>query len=235
MIKFNLVTFSPSKNGNLANYSLNPEKGLLMLRYPKYINMIKKKFGDESEIMVEELLQRSYWTASELMTKVQNRLCKNNQTINFSELKEKLICLVTAKYVVRVPHCDNEEKPVPQLITEDNDLHILSQLNVTELATAKTQNLKNLSDKSVYWTINFDRFHQDMRDKVIVNAFIRKFDDNVGKLVEFMLQQMYIRTEPWADVSNPIPILAIKDIVKKQKNLSHLNAFFDQYMTVIGK
>nr|CAH7712817.1 unnamed protein product [Callosobruchus chinensis] len=44
---------------------------------------------------------------------------------------------------------------------------------------------------------------------------------------------MYIRTEPWADVSNPIPLLEIKDLVRKQANLKLLNTFFDQYVNVI--
>lgn len=228
------MVFSPSKNENLANYTLLPDKVLLMLRYPKYINMIKKRFGDESEMIVEELLQRSYWTASELLMKVYDRCSKNNQNINFTELKDKLICLITAKYLIRLPHSDGEEKSIPQLVTDDSELNLVSMVNVNELVIAQTTNVNNFSDKNIYWTISFDRFHQDMRDKVIVDAFVKKFDENVGKLVEFMLQQMYIRTEPWADISNPIPILVIKDLVKRQKNLNQLNAFFDQYMTVIG-
>lgn len=208
---------------------------MLMLRYPKYINMIKKRFDDESEIMVEELLQRGYWTASELLLKVQNRLTKNNQTISFNELKDKFVCLVTAKYFTKLPDYENEEKPASEVRTDDNESAVLSQIQVNELVTAQTTKVKNFSDKSIYWTVNFDRLHQDMRDKVIVNAFVKKFDENVGKLVEFMLHQMYIRTEPWADVSNPIPILAIKDTVKRQKHLNQLNVFFDQYMTVIGR
>lgn len=197
--------------------------------------MIKKRFGDESEMIVEELLQRGYWTGSELLLKVYERIIKNNQNVTFNALKEKLVCLVTAKYLIRIPHSDNEEKPVPHLITDGDELKILSQINVNELVTAQSTTVKHFSDKNIYWTVNFDRFHQDMRDKVIVNAFIKKFDENVGKLVEFMLQQMYIRTEPWLDVSNPIPILVIKDMVKKQKNLNQLYIFFDQYLSIIGK
>lgn len=235
MIKYNLVSFSPSKNENLANYTLIPDRGLLILRYPKYINLIKKKFGDESEIIIEEILQRGYWTASSVLLKVHDRLSKNNHNVNFLELKEKFVCLVTAKYLIKVPHNEHDKKPVPQEANDDNGLGVLSQLNVSELVKAGTSNARNFSDKNTYWMINFDRFHQDMRDKVIVNAFTRKFDENVGKLVEFMLQQMYIRTDPWADISNPIPILVIKDIVRKHKNVNQLNVFFDQYINVIGK
>lgn len=182
-------------------------------------------------MLVEELLQRSYWTASELLLKVYERLCKNNHNTSFNDLKEKFDCLVTAKYLIRLPHADSEEKPMTNYIKEDSGSK--AKINLNEIIMAYNTKVKNFSDKNVYWTVNFDRFHQDMRDKLIVNAFIKKFDANVGTLVEFILQQMYIRTEPWVNVSNPIPILDVKDIVKKQK-LNELSAFFDQYLTIIG-
>lgn len=58
LIKYDLVTFKPNKNENLANYALNSGNVLLMLRYPKYLHHIKKLFGDESEVIIEEILQR---------------------------------------------------------------------------------------------------------------------------------------------------------------------------------
>lgn len=45
---------------------------------------------------------------------------------------------------------------------------------------------------------------------------------------------MYIRTNPWAEVCNPIPALEIKDILKKQASQSLALAFFDQYLSTIG-
>lgn len=206
-----------------------------MLRYPKYINLIKKRFGDESEIIVEELLQRGYWTASNVLLKVHNRLSKSNHIVNFHDLKDKFVCLVNAKYLMQISHNYQDDKPLSQLVTEDMELNVLSKINVNDLVKAQTSNVRKFLDKNIFWTINFDRFHQDMRDKVIVNAFTRKFDENVGMLVDFILQQMYVRTDPWADISNPIPVLVIRDIVRKHKNLNQLNIFFDQYINFIGK
>lgn len=60
MIKYRLVSFKPNKNENVANYTLLADNVLLMLRYPKYLNLTKKQFGDESEMIIEEVLQRGF-------------------------------------------------------------------------------------------------------------------------------------------------------------------------------
>ncbi|XP_018579458.1 DNA-directed RNA polymerase III subunit RPC3 [Anoplophora glabripennis] len=233
LIKYRLVTFSPNRNENIANYTINAENVLLMLRYPKYINLIKKKFGDESEMIIEEILQRSYWTASEIILKVDQRLSKSvENTVTLGQLKDKFVSLVTAKYLVRMPYSE-EDKPVPNLVIKDKELHLIPEIDIKQIVNAKTGQPYNYTDKNIYWTVNFDRFHQDMRDKIIVTAFTRKFDENAGELVKLLLQRMYIRTQPWADISNPVPILEIKDLLKKQNTFPQLNAFFDQYVNVI--
>ncbi|XP_072386511.1 DNA-directed RNA polymerase III subunit RPC3 [Diabrotica undecimpunctata] len=234
LIKYQLVTFVPNQNENLANYCIKPDKVLLMLRYPKYINLIKKKFGDASEMIIEEYLLRSYIPASEALIKIHERLSKNNENnVSFGQLKNEFIALINAKYLIKLPHNEQEDKPVPKLFLNEKDMHILPPIDVNLLVKANSGEQVAFPDKDIYWQINFDRFHQDMRDKIIFTAFTKKFDENAGEVVKMLLQQMYIRTEPWADVSNPIPILEIKDMVKKQKNLSQLNAVFDQYINVI--
>lgn len=197
--------------------------------------MIKKRFGDDCEMIIEEVLQRGYWTASELISKVSDRLTKNNQNVSLSELKDKFISLATATYLIRMPYNEDEEKPVPRLKIDERELHAAPTININDLVAAKQTGVKNFSDKGIYWTVNFDRFHQDMRDKIIVTAFTRRFDENAGELIKFLLQQMYVSTKPWVDVSNPIPILAIKEMVRRQPNLPELNTYFDDYVKVIGK
>ncbi|XP_056647996.1 DNA-directed RNA polymerase III subunit RPC3 isoform X1 [Diorhabda sublineata] len=235
LIKYQLVTFVPNQNENLANYIIKPEKVLLMLRYPKYINLIKKKFGDTSEMIIEEYLQRSYIIASEALLKVNERLSKNNEnTVSFAQLKNEFLTLINAKYLIRLPQNTQEEKPVPVIVLDDKDVDVqLPLIDVNLFLRAQSGEQVVFPDKDIYWQINFDRFHQDMRDKSIFTAFAKKFDENAGEFVKILLQQMYIRTQPWADISNPVPILEIKDVARKQKNLNQLNAFFDQYVSVI--
>lgn len=207
-----------------------------MLRYPKYINMIKKKFGDTSEMIIEELLQRSYITATEALLKVHERLTKNgDNVVSFSQLKNKFVSLVNAKYLIRLPVNEDTDKPVPKLVSNEKEMHILPPIDLNLIQKFKSAENVTFPDNDIYWQVNFDRFHQDMRDKIIVSAFTKKFDENAGELIKMLLQQMYIRTEPWVDVSNPIPILEIKDLARKQKSLGQLNTFFDQYVNIIGR
>lgn len=225
----------PNRNESVANYTLKPDRILLMLRYPKYNNLIKKQFGDETEMIVEEVLHRGYCTASELLLKVMERLRKTKEEpVSFSQLKENFQSLVTAHYLQRMPY-SKEDKPVPKLEVLEHELYTMPEIDIKVLANIEAGNetIDNIPDKDVYWGANFDRFHQDMRDKVIVTAFTRKLDENAGEFVRLLLRQMYIRTQPWADLSNPVPILEIKDIVKRQDTHKELIAYFDQYVNVI--
>ncbi|XP_008192282.2 DNA-directed RNA polymerase III subunit RPC3 [Tribolium castaneum] len=235
LIKYRLVTFTPNRNENVANYTLQHERVLLMLRYAKYINLIKKKFGTECELIMEELLQRSYWTASELILKVIERLKKDhNKNVTILALREKFFSLLAAQYLIRLPY-SMEDKPVPSLVIKETEQFAPPTIDFKQIALVQSNKapVDSLPDQGVYWTVNFDRFHQDMRDKLIVNAFIKKFDENAGEFVRLLLQQMYIRTQPWAEVSNPVPIVEIRDLVRKQATHQHLLAFFDQYVNVL--
>ncbi|XP_066146496.1 DNA-directed RNA polymerase III subunit RPC3 isoform X1 [Euwallacea fornicatus] len=235
LIKFRLVTFKPNKNENLANYMLDAENVLLMLRYPKYLNHTKQHFGDESEMIIEEILQRGYWTASELILKVYQRLSKNkDKSPIMSNIKDKLVYLITSKYLQRIPY-SKEELPVPNLIVKEDEMHVLPPLDTKILIAFQNDKSVILPDKNVYWTVKFDRFHQDMRDKIIVNSCARKFDENAAEIVKLFLRQMYIRTDPWADVSSLIPAIEIKDILKKQAGSSPALAFFEQYLSILDQ
>ncbi|RZB38677.1 DNA-directed RNA polymerase III subunit RPC3 [Asbolus verrucosus] len=235
LIKYRLVTFQANRNENLANYTLQHDRILLMLRYPKYINLIKKKFGNECEMIVEEILQRSYWTASEVIMKVIERLKKDhNKVVTILSLREKFLTLLRAQYLGRLPY-SQDDKPVPTLVITEIDHNTPPNIDPKQISLVQSNKatVESLPDNGIYWTINFDRFHQDMRDKLIVNAFTKRFDENGGEFVRLLLQQMYIRTTPWAEVSNPVPIVEIRDIVRKQATHQHLLAFFDQYVNVL--
>lgn len=204
-----------------------------MLRYPKYISFVKVAFGDEAEWMLKEILQRGYITASEVLLRVAKKLEKDERPVSLSILRDKFNSMVVAKYLKRVPTC-NEEKPVPILNVKDADLFSLPSIDIPQLSAARKGSTEAREDAGIYWMPNFDRFHQDMRDKIIVDAIARKFDDNVAELMRVLLQKMYIRTEPWVDYSNPIPIVEVKDLIKKLNTRPQLVAFFDQYVSILG-
>lgn len=223
LIKYQLVEFSRnSRNENTANYKINPDVILLMLRYPKYINLIKRKFGEIAETLLEETLQNGYATASELIVQTADKLRKDgNSSVSVTEIREKLQSLLIAKYLKKIPKPVEGEKAVPEFeVKEEN-------VDVKALSSGEEQ------DDCVYFSVNFDRFHQDMRDSLIVDAIGNKFDKNAGELMRIFLQQMYIRTEPWAETSNPIPVVEVRDLVKKYNTFPELVAYFEQYVSLL--
>lgn len=234
LIKYGLVSFKPNKNEVLANYSLLSNRVFLMIRYPKYINLIKKKFGKDGEILLEELLQRGYANAYDLIISTYSRLQKDQNKISLANIRDIFFSLITAKYFIRLPYAV-EETPVPILQIKDTEQYALPNIDLKLLSSYQSNPKTQLPDTDIYWTVNFDRFHQDMRDKLIVNAFSKRFDENVGEFLRILLEQMYIRTEPWAECSNPIPLMEIKDLVKKLNTHPQLIAFFDQYTSLLGK
>lgn len=236
LIKYRLVSFEPSeKYTNVAYYSLCVGNIILMLRYPKYMIVIKKKFGDQSEMIIEELLQNSYLTAQNIILNVAERLkCDKNELCH---IRDTFCSLVVAKYIRKLPKKIINEEDELQVPTFDNseeeafstptvDLKLLTQVYIKKIE-------KKELPKDDYWIVNFDRYHQDMRDQCIVDAFVNRIDESAGTFVGLLLQQMYIRTEPWADSSNPVPLSEIKHILTKKMINPNLVTFFDQYVNVI--
>ncbi|KAF5308243.1 hypothetical protein FQR65_LT06236 [Abscondita terminalis] len=224
LIKYNLASFKLNADEVTAIYSLNTKNVLLMLRYPKFINLIKNKFDEEVEILVEEILLKGCLTGSEVLMKAAVRLKENkNLNILLQQLKDKFASLVTAKYVIKLT--------TP--ITKEEDLFTPPNIELKSLVGILNGGTETLSDAGIYWRINSDRFHQDLRDQLVVNAVISKFDDNVGELIRIFLQQMYVRTAPWVPSSNPVPILEVKEIVKKRNSHPQLITYFDQYIHIL--
>lgn len=194
---------------------------------------IKRLFGDEAEILLEEILIQGYAVASDLILKVDKRLKESHGVQKkLPEIRDKFISLVTAKYLTRQV-APTEEKPVPMVDVEEKDRFVVPSININQLLQKVNGQDVEMEDANIYWSVNFDRFHQDFRDKLLVNAISRRFDENAGELLRVMLQQMYARTEPWADVSNCIPFVEIKNVIVKLKTHNQLMVYLEHYFTVI--
>ncbi|XP_044749477.1 DNA-directed RNA polymerase III subunit RPC3 [Coccinella septempunctata] len=233
LIKYKLVSFERcSFKRSIAEYALCIENVLRMLRYPQYMILIKKKFGDQSEMIIEELLQNGYLTAGNTILNIAERL--NCEKSELSTIKDKFVSLAVAKYIERIKLSEEDEHPVPVLEIPKSempdqlsiDMHLLTQAHMKKID-------KKELPANEYWTVNFDRFHQDMRDQCIVDAFTNRIDDNAGEFVKLLIQQMYIRTDPWAESSNPVPLSEIKRVATKKVTHPNLITFFDQYVNII--
>ena len=225
-MKFNAL----ETNENLAEYSLLYDKVLLFMRYPRYVYYIQKKFGNPSALLVEELLKSSIEVAESVIIRAYAHTdVKNDQILK--EFRDAFLDLVNENFFIRSPEVS--EDPVPQI-----------KVNVQEVFAAPEIDLKDLKglvesgsepSTTVNWTVNFDKFHQCFRDKVLVDAIERQFDANAGECFQFILQLMYNKTDSWASTSNPISFAEIKQMVERKSSNSELVKYIEQYVSIIEK
>ncbi|KAL0125937.1 hypothetical protein PUN28_004784 [Cardiocondyla obscurior] len=227
LIKYGFVTYGQTDES--VEYTLHQNKIIMLLRYPRYMLFAKTYCGDESEIMLEEVLKHGYISASELIIKTHKRLeqtPKSSQSISIPDLKKVFELLVKNQFLM---HSTSFETTVKD--TEKPN-YTLPNLDVIAISNVlKGQNIE-LVDSKIYWKVNFDRFTQDLRDQIVISAATQRFDKNVGELMRLLINLMYLRTASWAATSNPIPYTDIKEEVKKS-NFQELEHYLDQYLRLL--
>lgn len=226
LIKHGFVRYSQAERG--LEFSLIYENVLLILRYPKYMFFVKTMCGDESEMILEEILMNGYITASEVITKTYKKIeqSPSGRQPSVPVLKEKFELLVKNQFLIR-NLCTVGER------TNEKPDFTLPNLNLTAIVKKiEGDNNCDPGDSKIYWKVNFDRLIQDLRDQIIVSAIRRRLDENAGELMRQLLFLMYLRTASWAHTSNPIPLTEIKEAVKKT-NYPLLIHHLDQYLHLI--
>ncbi|EFN64824.1 DNA-directed RNA polymerase III subunit RPC3 [Camponotus floridanus] len=229
LIKYGFVTYQQDEKGSV-HYVLHCEKIIMLLRYPRYMLFAKTYCRDEGEIMLEEVLKHGYITASEVIIKTYKRLeetpSKCAEQLSVANLKNTFELLVKNQFLMHSISFntmkENIEKP------EYN----LPHLNMTAISNILQGQNADPGDNKLYWKVNFDRFTQDFRDKIMVSAMTQRFDINAGELMRQLINLMYLRTAPWTATSNPIPYTEIKEEVKKLTFLE-LEQYLDQYLRLI--
>ncbi|XP_072759194.1 DNA-directed RNA polymerase III subunit RPC3 isoform X1 [Anoplolepis gracilipes] len=227
LIKYGFVTYQHDEKG--VQYVLNCEKIFMLLRYPRYILFAKTYCGDEGEIMFEEVLKHGYITASEVIIKTYKRIeetpSKCTEQLSIPNLKNIFESLVKNQFLMHSTSfnkTENTEKPN----------YNLPNLDLTAISNMLQGQTVNPGDDKLYWKVNFDRFTQDFRDKILISAMTQRFDVNAGELMRQLINLMYLRTAPWAATSNPIPFTEIKEEVKKL-NYNELEQYLDQYLQLL--
>lgn len=80
-------------------------------------------------------------------------------------LRDKLFELIHLQYIMRYPSPSQDEGAgVPVLTVMESQLFLPPEMNMSSLSQLN-QGLEasDPGDVGVYWRMNFDRFHQDMR------------------------------------------------------------------------
>lgn len=227
LIKYGFVTHCQTERG--TEYSLTPDRIIMILRYPRYMFFVKTVCGDEAEMMLEEVLKHGYITASEVIVRTYKRMQQSPSGIQPSVpvLKDKFELLVKNQFLMRSLYAETPE----QAANEKPDFN-LPNLNISVISKQIEGGIADPGDSKIYWKVNFDRFTQDLRDQIIISAMRNRLDENAAELMRQLLFLMYLRTASWSDTSNPIPLTEIKDAIRKI-NYPVLSQYLDQYLRLI--
>lgn len=204
LLQFNFVSAICNVYSVQVEYKLNMENILLILRYPKYLSIIKRKMGNDHKELVETL----FFLGRAPISKIVSECIKmQNKSVDlYNNYWEKAIELIRNEYFQRTA-----------------TYVVWTEVKHTKMFLPPTKNQKD--EKKILFVPNFNKFHQDIRNKIIVDAVVRTFDDTiVGEVMATILSQC---TNSITPVSNPISLQLIRS------NLSVGHNYLLEYITMI--
>ena len=227
LIQHHCVTFEESKRPGVPRYSINLEQVFNLLKYPRYLFTAKNLFGDTAELMLEELLKSGKITASEIIFQTLKRLPDSSQ-INAKELQQVLSEAAEKRFISRVPTIDllADSSQIPVFSKEQDNPFKKPDLNLSVIAEAVKQDSRDLlkGKDGVQWKLNFERFHEEFRNQVIVSSVTRRIDASAGSLVRIIINLMV--------KSSSVSMVDINEQVDESKD-GTLIRYKDQYIKVL--
>jgi len=204
LLQFNFITAICNVHSIQIEYRLNMDNILLILRYPKYLSIIKRKFGNDYMELVETLLCLGRAPVSKIVSeciKMQNKTSES-----YNDYWEKTNELIKNEYFKRTA-----------------TYVVWTEVKQNKMFIPPSKNFKE--ERKILFVPNYDKFHQDMRNKIIVDAVVRTFDDTIaGEVMSTILSQCVDSSTP---VSNPISLQLIRS------NLAVGQNYLLEYITMI--
>lgn len=231
MIHFNFVDYKLSET-NVCEYYLLPENVLLILRYPKFILLTRKRFGKEGEALIEELLRSGKMTSTNLILKVTCTLAQGNTKMSFSlrSIRTSTCELIENGFIVPVEKVTRDVVPIKIKLSEHERVLPVELDKLTALYHGTDTEMPS---NEFYWRVNFDRFLIEFRDELIVNAMSRRFDVHAGVVIRHVLKLAYQKSSTWWDNSDAISMMQIKESIGNNTNEAYALKYMDQYITVM--
>ncbi|KAH8294982.1 hypothetical protein KR018_004877 [Drosophila ironensis] len=237
LVKYRLVDFRASQqNPFIAEYALLREDVLCLLRYPRYVHLVQTKYGNVGASIAEELISSGSDTATGILVKC---LADPDCSDSAESFRNTFLQMLTDHYIIKKPELlltDDQDDNVPKF--ESNECDYYRHPNIDLQLVAKIQRdeatVDEAKDGTMVWNLNYDRFHQDFRDTIMVDAIERKLGENAAECFRFILKLMYNNTDPWQrKLSNQITFVEIKQTIEKKSNNLDLMKYLDQYISLI--
>lgn len=219
LLKFGLVKYKPASfNDTVPEFSLQPSHVLFLLRYPRFVHLIKNKFNETYASLITEILMEGIERASTVIAKTAISL-ETITSDDIQELRSAFADLVNHKFIIRAATPIVPCASVPILEIEATKMFFLPEISIKNILEIVAGNKNKAEDNNVFWTINVERMHQELRDNIMITAIERRIDSKAGECLKQILKCIYSKTEPWKAISAPVCMGEIRRCCEKS-NLS---------------
>ncbi|KAK4327804.1 hypothetical protein Pmani_001729 [Petrolisthes manimaculis] len=246
LIQHNLVLVEEWRP-NIPSYNLLYDRVFLILRFPRYVFLVREQFGEEGEMVVDVILKEGQATASHIIVTSCVKLLEASENAGGSSitsssyelkhvtLRNHLIKLIENGFIQRCPSPQTLGKPCPSMSIKEDELHSFPpelldlkalQQEIQARRAGNTNPDISHPNTDVLWRINYERFHVEFRDSEIRNSIHRRVDPLAGECLGAMLKLSYKTSDPWAPTLNPVSVAEIRD---QLKDLKYLN----QYLKIL--
>ncbi|XP_076032891.1 RNA polymerase III subunit C isoform X2 [Oratosquilla oratoria] len=215
----------------------------MVLRFPRYVYLVRERHCEEGEMIVDVLMKEGQATASHIIITSCLKMIEHGEEGGSGSalgdrhvtLKNLLLQLVEEQFIQRCPNPQDATKAVPVMTIKEELLYSLPtelidlkaiQKEVLHRQSSGCPGVTNFPDKDVFWRLNFDRFHLELRDSEIRNSIVRRVDPLAGECLGAVLKVSYTRSDPWAPTMNVVTASEIRDQLKNLKNL-------DMYLKIL--
>ncbi|KAK3098436.1 hypothetical protein FSP39_019429 [Pinctada imbricata] len=250
LIQHNMVTFEKNKKG-FIEYTIDGESIMYRLRFIRYIYCAKTLYGDAAELLIEELLQRGKMLMSEVITSVTGRLnealeASGKPAIQESLVKDKFTNLVKSHFVQRCPSPLLKENRVVGTETTENEEDLFKIPDIRKRKKSINEDMpaakrhkseegsstqEKADDDGIYWRVNCQRFHQLIRDQIIVEAINKKIDMRASEILRTIFRLSETRTAPMALSTNAVSAAEILHALPKELGVDR--KLLDTYLSII--
>eukprot|EP00090_Calanus_glacialis_P001232 TRINITY_DN10858_c0_g1_i1.p1 TRINITY_DN10858_c0_g1~~TRINITY_DN10858_c0_g1_i1.p1 ORF type:complete len:520 (+),score=189.65 TRINITY_DN10858_c0_g1_i1:34-1593(+) len=245
LVQNRMVTFDDKRKPGTVDYYIQMDNIISYLRYPKFLYLVKTTYGDEAEIMVEEIIKSGSESATNVLFKTSKRLNETlddvTQAPTISDLHKKFNSLIASHLIERCEElgqtkAENTALLCPNMVENKDLLHLAVEVDVKAISAAvvsKSESVEQGQDKAVLWRLDIAKCDLLLRNKMIVDAAARRLDEEAGKVVSSLLKIL----ERWADaaVSSQFSHSTISEQVAAdhgKDSLAHI--YLDQYLRVLA-
>ncbi|XP_043236107.1 DNA-directed RNA polymerase III subunit RPC3-like [Amphibalanus amphitrite] len=261
LLQHHMVTFSVTRT-SMVEYTLHPDRVLLLLRYARFLLLIKTRFGVEQEVILDELLRQGQDSAFQLVVRVTKRINESleegGKRVQPSTIRDKFCELVRGHYLQRCaclapppdpsapPPAEDAPPPppvvegVPPLVEPEGERAFMppAQLDMGAVQRAVDGRPgRPPPDDPVRWRVNFSRLDEEFRDQLVLNSVSRTCGEPAADVMRHLMALAAQTSRPWSPECGPVALTELKDRLTRLSNSVHADAvrYCEQYVRIMSE